>query len=64
MNMSAGRRPWYRVSKRDEWNARLPEMCEQRPSLVAVGVERHVNCVSVIESEPVVGCRLAVRADR
>jgi hypothetical protein len=59
VNMGSSGCPWNRTPEGDEGNPRLTEVREQRSPLVAVRMERHVHCISMIEPEPVMGWRLA-----
>src|SRR4029077_3562398 len=59
VNMGPSRRPGHRIPEGDEWNPCLAEVRKQRSPLVAVRMERHVHCISMIEPEPVMGWRLA-----
>src|SRR3990167_9179821 len=52
-----------RAAERDEGNAGFAEEREERLALRAVGVQRHVERVPVVEAEAVVHGRLAPRAD-
>src|ERR1044071_912134 len=63
-NMSAGCRTRHGSAESDKWYARLPEVSQQRTALSALGMDRYVHCIPVVESQAVMCRCLTERAHR
>ena len=64
MNMRACGRSRHGVLKGNKRNARAAQVSDQSPALGAVGMERYVNGIAVIEPHAIVRPGLPIGADR
>ena len=64
MNMRPGGAARHGVLKSDKRNARSAQVFDQSSALGAVGMERDVNGIAVVEPHAIMGPGLPVGADR